>query len=146
MKLLKSILILSLIMCVCVTASYADQLVEIDGDYQPYNIGVEKKIEVPFAFVIKYVTTATDGKEATLKGTIEVNAQYKIIQLDLDYYIMNGQKKSVRATSLNLVKNKEVPTPAIFDFEYSYKLDLQQYEYEIFSLIFIVEEIDTKHI
>jgi hypothetical protein len=133
-------------MCACVTA-YAqdtDQLVVFDGNGMPYDVNVQKKIEVPFAFKILYQNTTTDGKEVTLSGTIEINSQYRIIELAIDYYLFNGKKETVRATSLNLVKS--CPSPATYDFEYSYPLDLSNYEYEIFDLTIIAEEVDTQHI
>jgi hypothetical protein len=115
-----------------------------DGDGEPYDLNVQKKIEVPFAFTILYQSITTDGKEVTLTGSIQINPQYRVIELSLDYYILNSEKKPVRATSLNLIKG--CPNPATFDFEYSYPLDLSKYEYELFDLTIIAEEVDTQHI
>lgn len=137
---LKSILILSLIIaCTCVCS--AQDFIPLDGDYQEYTVNVEQTIEVPYTFIITYktITLPLNNKEVMLTGDIEVNRKYKIIELNIDYYIFNGNLKTVRATNLNLVPK----SPGVYSFEYQYPLDLSQYEYEIFSLIFIVEEVET---
>ena len=142
MKLLKSILILILIMCACVCN--AQDVIPLDGDYETYDVGVEKTIEVPYTFKIVYMTKTLplNNKDVMLCGTIEVNRKYKVVQLEIDYYIFDGNHKSVRATNLNL----QAVSPGVFSFEYQYPLDLNQYEYEIFSLVFIVEEVPTQTI
>jgi len=141
MKILKSILILSLIMCVCVCA-YAGETLMKHKDAEPYEIGKSKKIEIHNTFTISYSNQSTSGKEVTLTGSIEINRRFKIVQLDMDYYILDRNQKPVRATNLNLAQD----APGVYTFKYTYPLHLKTYEFELFSLIFIVEEVDTQSI
>ena len=136
MKLLKSILIL-ILMCVC-TCAYAMEpgTYIIDGDPESYDIGAPKAIEVPNTFSIKYVTLPVENtKEVKLTGSIDVSRRYRVVDLTLDYYIVDGEDVVVRATPLNLT---EVSTNH-YEFTYQYPLDLANYSGEIFSLVFHVE-------
>lgn len=143
MKLLKSILILSLIMCVGICVCNAGDLVKRRIKKNTiYQINVPRKIEVHNAFVINYITTMNMG-EATLTGTIEVNSRYKVVELQADYYIFNKRKQFVRVTNLNLIKGNR---PATFSFVYSYPLDFAKYKYELFSLMFILEKTQIHNI
>jgi len=145
MKLLKSILILSLIICVYVTAYAQDgEVIPLMGTPETYDIGVEKDITIPNTFVIKYINNMMGNKEVKLEGSIEVNRRYQIIDLQIDYYLLDGNQKTARATNLNLLPVEG--SPGVFSFKYQYPLNLTSYEYEIFSLIFIVQEIDTQSI
>jgi len=145
MKLLKSILILSLIMCVCVCAYAQDgEVIPLMGTPETYDIGVEKDITITNTFVIKYINNMMGNKEVKLEGSIEVNRRYQIIDLQIDYYLLDGNQKTARATNLNLLPVEG--SPGVFSFKYQYPLNLTSYEYEIFSLVFIVQEIDTQSI
>ena len=140
---LKSILILSLIIastCVC----NSQDVIPLDGDYNTYDINVEKTIEVPDTFTITYITNTLplNDKEVMLTGTVDVNRKYKIIQLDIEYFVFDGDLKTAMVAGLEL--KPVAGNPGRFSFDYAYPLDLSRYEYEIFSLIFIVEEIETQ--
>ena len=142
MKILKSILILSLIVCVCVCVSHAQtrQL----GEAEPYDIGVEKTIDVEGAFIIKYRNDTTGEKEVTLTGTIAVDKQFKIVQLDLDYYTFDRDRYAVHGIDVILIRDEN--EPGKFSFKHTYPLQLREAEYELFSLIFIVEQIETHNL
>ena len=142
MKILKSILILSLIVCACVCVSYGQT--RNLGAAEPYEIGIDKTINVENAFVINYRNDATGQKEVTLTGTITVNKQFKIIQLDLDYYTFDKDQYAVHGLDLNLIRDEN--EPGKFSFKVTYPLQLRRVEYELFSLIFIVEQIETHDI
>lgn len=144
MKLLKSILIL-ILMCVCTYAYAIEPGTHIlNGDPEPYDIGVGKIIEVPNTFTIKYETTIHElnNKEVILKGSIDVSRKYKVIKLTLDYYILDGDDNVVRVTSLELTPT----SPGFYNFEYQYPLALNLYEGEIFSLVFIVQEVPQQEV
>lgn len=142
MKILKSILILSLIVCACVCVSQAEtrQLPQAE----PYDIGVDKQIEVQHAFVINYRNDTTGDKEVTLTGSIAVNKQYKIIELDLDYYTFDLDGYAVNGLDIVLVRDEKIPGK--FSFTHTYPLELRRCEYEVFSLVFIVEQIETHNL
>ena len=140
MKLLKSILIL-ILMCVCTCAYAMDEPEEgtyiLNGNPAPYNIGVLNKIELPNAVVIKYENRINElnHKEVILKGSIEFSRRIVVLELNVDYYILDADENVARVTNLNLIEE----APGVYGFEYKYPLNLEIYSGDIFDMFLIGE-------
>jgi hypothetical protein len=108
--------------------------------FEPYEVGVPKKIDIYGGLIIHYKNEYIDSKTAQIHGTIEVDIKYKIEKLEMNYYIIGKDKKTIRVASLPLMKGAY---PNTFSFEHEYPLDLKAYEYEIFSMLVLIEKVES---
>lgn len=108
--------------------------------FEPYELGVPKKIDIYGGLIIHYKNEYIDSKTAQIFGTVEVDIKYKVEKLEMNYYIIGKDKKTIRVSSLPLVKGAY---PNTFSFEHEYPLNLKTYEYEIFSMLVLIEKVDS---
>jgi hypothetical protein len=107
----------------------------LDIELNPYEIGVNKTIEVEETLVIAYTTNLKSQKEVTLEGSISISKRYVVDEIQLGYYIVNSQQEVINGFVLELEKNSNV-----FKFFHTYPLDLFRYEYEVFLLVLVIED------
>lgn len=108
--------------------------------FEPYEIGIPKKIDIYGGLIVHYKNEYINNQTAQLFGTVEVDIKYKIEKLEMNYYIIGKDKKTIRVSNLPLVKGAY---PNTFSFEYEYPLDLKTYEYEIFSMLVLIEKVES---
>jgi len=105
--------------------------------FEPYEIGVPKKLDIYGGLILQYKNAVVSERTVQLMGTVQVDIKYKIEKLEINYHIIGEDRKTVRVSNLDLVKGTH---PNTFSFELVYPLDLTKYEYEIFSMVLLIEK------
>lgn len=106
-------------------------------DLNPYEVGIWKKIEHDKGITIDYITKPTIKKGVILEGSLKIDQSYKVERVSLIYVICNSKNTFTRHTTIRL---KKVAEPNTWEFIDEYKLDLINYEYELFVVNVIAEK------
>lgn len=117
-----------------------DDFFKTKEHFEPYELGVPKKIDIYGGLIIHYKNEYIDKETVQIFGTIEVDIQYRVDKLEMNYYIIGKDKKTIRVANLPLTKGSY---PNTFSFEHEYPLDLKAYEYEIFSMLVLIEKVES---
>jgi len=112
-------------------------------DYEPYEIGTMKDLEIEGLFKMNYITVAEGITNAHLSGKITIPANLVVEELYVEYVIFSLTNKSEITKVLEIVKTD---TPNVFIFDYEYKLDLLLSEYEVFNVLLIANLIEQNSI
>lgn len=111
--------------------------------YETYDINTQKTIGDGSAISIEYINSLPedgDQKDVTLKGVIIINPLFVPINLEVDYYVMDGEGKIACKCPLDIEAS---PNQNIYTFSVTYPLDITMYEYELFSIALDVGLRDT---
>jgi len=107
----------------------------------PYEIGVDKVVNVPELMDIKYKNVFVSKGKAKLVGEVIVPLKYKIVTLNIEYYIIDRNQEYANIVQLDLIKGV---APNTFNFEVIYPLDLSKSEFELFVVEFWDETKKTQ--
>jgi len=112
-------------------------------EYEPYEIGIGKDLEIEGLFKMNYITVAEGITNAHLSGKITIPTNLVVEELYVEYVIFSLTNKSEITKILEIV---ETDTPNVFIFDCEYKLDLLISEYEVFNVLLIANLIEQNSI
>lgn len=99
--------------------------------FESYEIGVDKNINVPDLLNIEYKNVFISKGKVKLVGKVIVPLKYNLVELHIEYCIINKTQEYTRIVQVELIKGA---TPNTFNFDVTYPLDLAKSEFELFVI------------
>jgi len=117
-----------------------DEYFQNKQTFEPYEIGIPKQIDIYGGLILQYKNEIVSDRTVQMLGSVKIDIKYKIEKLEVNYHIIGADKKTVRVSNLTLMKGAY---PNTFEFELVYPLDLNKYEYEIFSMVILIDKDES---